>query len=71
MTLSRPRLFLGQQRQAHRDRGAQALEFRDGDVYLYYKVPARVFEGLMLARSAGRFFALEIRDVYGFKKLNE
>jgi hypothetical protein len=45
-------------------------EFRDGDVYWYFDVPARVWRRFMNAPSKGRFFASEIRDRYRYEKVH-
>ena len=40
------------------------IQFRSGDVYQYFRVAAVAYEGLMAARSKGRYFARFIRDEY-------
>jgi len=40
------------------------LEFRSGEVYRYFAVPASVHAGLLAAPSAGRYFTQRIRDHY-------
>jgi len=40
------------------------VEFRSGDVYRYFVVPASVHDALMTAPSKGRFFQERIRDRY-------
>ncbi|WP_272653774.1 DUF72 domain-containing protein [Microbacterium sp. EF45047] len=40
------------------------VEFRSGEVYRYYAVPASVHRELLAAPSLGRFFAERIRDRY-------
>jgi hypothetical protein len=46
------------------------IEFRSGGIYRYLDVPKEVFDGLLAAKSKGRFFAKEIRDRYRFERLN-
>lgn len=38
------------------------LEFRDGSVYRYFKVPTTAYEGLLQASSKGKFFNCAIRS---------
>jgi hypothetical protein len=40
------------------------IEFRPGEIYQYYPVPADVYEDFMAAESKGKFFEREIRDSY-------
>jgi lysyl-tRNA synthetase class 2 len=44
------------------------LEFTSGDVYQYWIVPARVWEELLDAESAGNYFSSHIRDRYPTQK---
>ena len=46
------------------------LEFASGEVYQYFAVPRAVYEGLVEADSAGRFFRDRIRDVYPSRHLH-
>jgi len=46
------------------------IEFPSGAVYRYYKVPYRVFEGLMRAPSKGRYFNANIRGHYKAWRVN-
>jgi RimJ/RimL family protein N-acetyltransferase len=48
-----------------------AIEFRSGQVYEYFAVPRRVFEGLRDAESKGRFFRTEIDGVYPFVEVRK
>ena len=36
----------------------------EGQAYDYYEVPAKVYEGLIVAASAGEYFNTHIRDQY-------
>lgn len=47
-----------------RDTAVLEIEFRSGDVYEYFAVPPSVYDGLLAAESAGRYFQARIRDVY-------
>lgn len=40
------------------------LEFRSGDAYRYFLVPAQVYEELLAAPSAGSYFTSMVRDRY-------
>lgn len=40
------------------------LEFRSGAVYLYFNVPAAIYEALLAADSKGSFFSHQIRPVF-------
>lgn len=40
------------------------IRFRSGATHRFFMVPRRVFDGLVDAPSAGRYFAAEIRDRY-------
>lgn len=44
------------------------IEFRSGTAYDYVDVPRNVYEELIVARSAGGYFAENIRNVYRFKQ---
>jgi hypothetical protein len=46
------------------------LEFRSGAVYLYFKVPATICDGLLAADSKGSFFSRQIRPVFSSVKEN-
>ncbi|MFC3549586.1 KTSC domain-containing protein [Lysobacter cavernae] len=50
------------------DTGVLELEFDGGTVYRYFDVPARLYAGLMTARSHGEFFSDYIRNA-GFDYL--
>jgi len=46
------------------------IEFRNGNVYQYYGVPAQVYEELMNAGSKGSYFHRNIRNGgYSFSKI--
>jgi KTSC domain len=44
-------------------------EFRSGEVYDYFDVPAQVVVKLLEAESIGRYFNAHIRSQYRFKKV--
>ena len=46
------------------DEGTLQVEFKDGSTYLYRGVTRQVFDGLQRARSAGEYFARQIKNVY-------
>ena len=46
-------------------------QFRDGDVYQYFSVPAAVWERFANAISKGRYFASHIRDRYAFRRTGD
>lgn len=46
------------------------IEFKDGDVYNYYEVPAWVFQGLMNAGSHGTYFDTTVKqNGYRYEKV--
>jgi hypothetical protein len=45
------------------------IEFHDGDVYQYFNVPPVVHRDLLLAESAGRYFAFFIKTTYRCRKV--
>jgi hypothetical protein len=44
------------------------IEFRDGDVYLYFDFPEFLYRGLMLSVSKGQFFNRRINGRYAFEQ---
>lgn len=46
------------------DRETLDVKLRTGRVYRYFEVPASVFDELLAAKSAGRYFNTKIRDRY-------
>lgn len=42
------------------------IEFRDGSVYRYFRVPVNVYAGLMAADSKGSYFYAVIRPTYSY-----
>ena len=40
------------------------LEFRNGSIYQYFQVPARIYQGLLTAESKGQYFNRWIRDQF-------
>ena len=40
------------------------IEFTSGEVYEYFAVPPSVYDGLIAAESAGRYFQARVREVY-------
>lgn len=47
------------------------VRFKSGAEYDYHGVESTVFDRLVNAPSAGRFFATHIKDRYGFKKISK
>lgn len=47
------------------------IEFAEEAVYEYLKVPYLVYMGLVLAESAGAYFAENIKGQYEFRKLSK
>ena len=45
------------------------VEFHGGQVYQYYGVPKQMFDELMQAPSAGKFFNLYIREGYAYSRV--
>lgn len=45
------------------------IEFTNGRCYKYENVPHNVYDALVAAKSAGRFFNKSIRDVYNSSKM--
>jgi len=45
------------------------IEFIDGDVYQYFDVPRRDYDGLMGANSIGRYVNQDIKPNYRFSKV--
>lgn len=48
----------------HAEEAVLLLTFRSGKTYTYYGVPLRVYRELLLAPSAGKYFAAHIRGKY-------
>jgi hypothetical protein len=46
------------------------IEFKDRSVYNYYKVPERLYSGLMNLSSHGTYFHANIRGKYGDTKIS-
>ena len=44
------------------------VEFQNGRIYQYYRVPKMVFLDLLAADSKGRFFNRRIRDRFAFMR---
>jgi hypothetical protein len=44
-------------------------EYRSGDIYRYFKVPAMLVLQMLQAESIGRFFNAHIRPKYKFKRV--
>jgi hypothetical protein len=54
----------------HRRRRQLELEFRSGKRYLYFRVPAQIYEELLQAPSKGVFFNRNIRNRFPFQELS-
>jgi hypothetical protein len=52
------------------DHATLDLIFRNGTVYRYFAVPARVVEGLRTALSTGAYFHRQIRHRFGYQRLS-
>ena len=46
------------------------IEFHDGDIYQYYRVPPVVHRDLLRAPSSGQYFAFFIKPSYQFNKVS-
>ena len=44
------------------------IEFLDGGVYQYFDVPAALYEGLIQADSAGKYFWANIRGAFRYAR---
>lgn len=51
------------------DHASLDLVFRNGAVYRYFAVPARIVEGLRTARSPGTYFHRQIRNRFRYHRL--
>jgi hypothetical protein len=51
------------------DQASLDLVFRDGAVYRYFAVPARIVEGLRTAPSPGAYFHRQIRNRFPYHRL--
>ena len=49
-----------------RDRAVLEVEFRDGSLYHYFRVPAAEYAALMSASSHGTYLARHIKGVYTY-----
>lgn len=47
-----------------------AVTFTTGRTYLYFGVPAELYEDFLAAESRGQFFNWRIRDQYEFRELD-
>ena len=54
------------------DADAQTLEieFNDGSIYQYYRVPGQIHRGLLSADSKGSYFQRNIRSKYRYTKVS-
>lgn len=50
----------------HKKNHVLDVYFTDGNVRNYKNVPEKVYQGLILANSAGKFFNYNIRDIYQY-----
>lgn len=46
------------------------IEFRNGEVYRYFDVPAVTYDEMLAAPSKGRYFHQSIRAAYAYKRLS-
>jgi lysyl-tRNA synthetase class 2 len=54
------------------DRTEQILEveFQSGAIYQYLDVPPTIYTGLLDAESKGQYFNSQVRDAYGFVRMD-
>lgn len=45
------------------------VEFQSGGVYQYLGVPPSVYEGMLVARSKGRYFGEFVRSRYPYERI--
>lgn len=45
------------------------IEFQNGRIYHYSDVPERIYKGLMVAESHGRYFNDQIRDAFAYRRI--
>lgn len=51
------------------DDGILEVEFTEGALYEYYRVPQAVFDGLLSSSSPGHFLATQVKDVYRYRRV--
>ena len=51
------------------DYNSLQINFHQGSIYVYYNVPESVFEQLISAESAGRFYNQQIKGEYESEKI--
>lgn len=47
------------------------IEFKNGGIYQYFKVPEEEYDDLMKAESHGSYFNRNIRNSYKWQKIDE
>jgi KTSC domain len=47
------------------------VEFRSGDVYQFFDVPAESYQALLQAESHGKYFNSHIRNRFAFVKIHQ
>lgn len=45
------------------------LEFMSGSVYQYYNVPQSIYDALIAAPSAGKFFTYQIKNAFPYSRV--
>jgi len=45
------------------------IEFQSGGIYQYPNVPESVYNKLMLAESKARYFHMNIKDTYSYRRI--
>lgn len=45
------------------------IEFHNGSIYQYFKVPRDIYDELMSANSHGKFFFENIKNSFSFQKI--
>lgn len=51
------------------DESTLRVQFQNGSTYDYFDVPANVYEGILKATSAGRFFNENVLDSFSYERI--
>ena len=51
--------------------GGLVVEYKNGNKYMYEKVPMEVYENLLKAESKGRFINESVKGKFEYKKITE
>lgn len=49
--------------------GILEVSFNNGRIYEYYRVPAQIFDGLVIAASPGTFFNDFVKDRFSYRRV--